>query len=236
MAHPAIDNVLSASMLPAPSGFSSQGLSSRRRIERKDDPMRLLIALIVTLGFNIPFPVAAQTPRPVSGTILSFDGSTLVMKPSTGDEVTIRVPPEVKVGAVAERKLEDIKPGDFVGSAAVRGPDGKLHAQEVHIFPDAMRGTGEGHRPMSEPNQTMTNATVAQIVTANTGRVLQLRYGNSEQAIVVDAGTRIVALIPGDRSLLKPGASVLVFVRKEADGSMTARAIQAEKNGVKPII
>jgi hypothetical protein len=82
----------------------------------------------------------------------------------------------------------------------------------------------------------MTNATVAQIVTANTGRVLQLRFGSGEQAIVVDPGTRIVVLIPGDRSLLKPGSAVLVFVKKEADGSLTARAIQAEKDGVKPIM
>jgi hypothetical protein len=99
-----------------------------------------------------------------------------------------------------------------------------------------MRGTGEGHHPMSEPNQTMTNAAVAQIVTANTGRVLQLRYGGGEQAITVDPGTRIVALIPGDRSLLKPGAAVLLFVRKEGDGNLTARAIQTEKDGVKPIM
>jgi hypothetical protein len=94
--------------------------------------------MIVTFIFGGAFSLAAQTPRPISGTLVSFEGSTLVVKRSTTDQVTIRVPPEVKVGAVAERKLEDIKPGDFVGSAAVRGPDGKLHAQEVHIFPDAM--------------------------------------------------------------------------------------------------
>jgi hypothetical protein len=198
--------------------------------------MRLLTLLIVTLIFSGGVSARAQTPRPISGTIVSFDGTTLFLRPSSGKVITARVPAEVKVGAVAERKLEDIKPGDFVGSAALRGPDGKLHAQEVHIFPDAMRGTGEGHHPMSEPNQTMTNATVAQIVTANTGRVLQLRYGSGEQSITVDPGTRIVALIAGDRTLLKPGAAVLVFARKEADGSLTARAIQAEKEGVKPIM
>src|SRR5829696_6816852 len=150
-------------------------LSSLRLGEHKEDPMRLLTLLIVTLIFGGGVSAHAQTPRPISGTIVSFDGTTLFVRPSSGKVITARVPAEVKVGAVAERKLEDIKPGDFVGSAALRGPDGKLHAQEVHIFPDAMRGTGEGHHPMSEPNQTMTNATVAQIVTANTGRVLQLR-------------------------------------------------------------
>ena len=197
--------------------------------------MRLLL-MLMALIFGSASPAHAQTPRPISGAIVSFDGITLVVRPSSGREIAVRVPPELKVGAVAERKLEDIKSGDFVGSAAVQGSDGRLQAQEVHIFPEAMRGTGEGHHPMSGPNQTMTNATVAQVVTARSGRVLHLRYGGGERAIEVDPGTRIVALIPGDRSLLKPEAAVLVFVRKEADGSLTARAIQAEKNGVKPIM
>ena len=195
--------------------------------------MRLLLMLMALLFGSAAH---AQSPRPISGAIVSFDGTTLVVRPSSGEEMTVRVPPELKVGAVEERKLEDIKSGDFVGSAAIQGSDGRLQAQEVHIFPEAMRGTGEGHHPMSGPNQTMTNATVAQIVTATAGRELHLRYGRGEQAITVEPGTRIVALIPGDRSLLKPGAAVLVFVRAEPDGSLTARAIQAEKDGVKPIM
>jgi hypothetical protein len=194
--------------------------------------MLMLVALI----FGGAFPAHAQMPRPISGAIVSFDGTTLVVRPSSGQEIAVRVPAELNVGAVAERKLEDIKPGDFVGSAAVQGSDGKLQAQEVHIFPEAMRGTGEGHHPMSEPNRTMTNATVAEVVTARSGRVLNLSYGGGERSIEVAPGTRIVALIPGDRSLLKPGAAVLVFVTNAPDGSLNARAIQAEKNGVKPIM
>ncbi len=39
--------------------------------------------------------------------------------------------------------------------------DGTQKAVEIHIFPEAMRGTGEGHRPWDlMPNSTMTNATV----------------------------------------------------------------------------
>jgi hypothetical protein len=154
--------------------------------------MRLLTLLIMALVFAGGASAQAQPPRPISGTIVSFDGTTIVVRPSSGKEITVQVPADVKVGAVAEHKLEDIKPGDFVGSAAVQGSDGKLHAQEVHIFPEAMRGTGEGHHPMSQPNQTMTNAAVAQIVTANTGKVLHLRYGSGERTIAVDPGTRIV--------------------------------------------
>ena len=179
----------------------------------------------------------AQTmPARVSGTIEAFDGKMLTVKPADGADVTIAVPATAKVGAVTDKTLADIKAGDYVGSAAVEGADGKLHAQEVHIFPDSMRGTGEGHRPMSGPKQTMTNATVAVVASAPTGQVLQMRYNGGEQSIEVDPGTRIVLLIPGDRSLLKPGAAVSVFVAKGADGSLTARAIQAEKDGVKPLM
>jgi hypothetical protein len=98
-------------------------------------------------------PVFAQNPgqgQParILGTIDSFNGQNLSVKSQDGQLVSITVPPDLKVMANAKTSLADIKPGDFVGSAADKGPDGKLHAEEVHIFPEAMRGTGEGHRPM----------------------------------------------------------------------------------------
>ena len=102
-----------------------------------------------------------------------------------------------------------------------------------------MRGTGEGHRPMSQAKQTMTNATVsgiAAVTDASKGSELQPTYSGGTQAIIVDPGTRVVALIAGDRSLLKPGAAVVVYVTKADDGSLKARAVQAEKDGVKPLM
>ena len=72
--------------------------------------------------------------------------------------------------ANAKSSLADIKPGDFVGSAAIKGADGKMHAQEVHIFPEAMRGSNEGHYPWDlKPGSMMTNATVADAVVEATG-------------------------------------------------------------------
>ncbi|MDQ0472898.1 hypothetical protein [Labrys wisconsinensis] len=196
----------------------------------------LLLPLGLALALGAAAPAAAQVPsNRVSGTIAAFDGTKLTVKAADGSSTTVTLPADVKVGAVVDRTLDDIKAGDFVGSAAVEGPDGKLHAQEVHIFPEPMRGTGEGHRPMSMPKQTMTNATVATVAKAPQGRVLQLSYKGGTQEIEVDPGTRIVLLVPGDRSLLKPGAAVAVFVSKGADGSLTARAVQAEKDGVKPL-
>ena len=195
--------------------------------------------LVLALGLGA-LPAQAQVPPGrVAGTITAFDGTSLTVKQADGTAVTVALPDSIKVGALAERTLTDIKAGDFVGSAAVEGPDGKLHAQEVHIFPEAMRGTGEGHRPMAQPKQTMTNATVGAIAAvADTpkGSVLQLTYAGGSQTIIVDPGTRIVAFIPGDRSLLKPGAAVVVFLAKTDDGSLKARAVQAEKDGVKPLM
>lgn len=177
----------------------------------------------------------------IHGTIERFDGHALAVHTLDGQDLTIAMPHGVRISALAERKLSDIKSGDFVGSAAVKGQDGRLHAQEVHIFPASMRGTGEGHRPMGEPEQTMTNAVVDGVagITQGGGRggeVLTLKYPGGEQRIEVAPGTRVVKLIPGDDTLLKPGAAVMVLASKSVDGALTARLVQAEKDGVKPLM
>jgi Cu/Ag efflux protein CusF len=146
--------------------------------------------------------------------------------------------------------LSEIKSGDFVGSAAVQGADGKLHAQEVHVFPESMRGAGEGHRPMGpDPNRTMTNGTVGaadmpqsrtmtngtvdQINGAARTQTLKISYKGGVQEIEVGPDVPIRYFVPGDASLLKPGATVSVNAVQK-DGSLTATNIQAEKDGVKP--
>ncbi len=177
----------------------------------------------------------------IHGTVERFDGNALAVHTLDGRELTIAMPKDARIAALVNRKLSDIKPGDFVGSAAVKGRDGRLHAQEVHIFPASMRGTGEGHRPMGEPEQTMTNAVVDGIAgitegDSRGGDVLTLKYPGGEQRIEVAPGTRVVKLIPGDDTLLKPGAAVTVVAGKSADGALTARIVQAEKDGVKPLM
>ncbi|MDR3496720.1 MAG: hypothetical protein P4L82_19165 [Ancalomicrobiaceae bacterium] len=196
-----------------------------------------LVVFAVCLGMAVP--AAAQSSAPsvsIAGTIDSFDGKLLTVAATDGRTVAVTVPDEVPVGAVVDRTLADIKAGDYVGSAALKGADGKLHALEVHIFAPSQRGVGEGHRPMGPPNQTMTNATVAE-VTASTGDgTLHLKYQDGEQTILVGPEARVVQFIVGDRSLLKPGAATRVFALKAADGSLTARFVQAEKDGIKPLM
>lgn len=186
-------------------------------------------------------PAAAQpasnSPERLHATVVSVSGDMMMVRTEDDETVAVALPPGVRFGALSERSLADIRPGDFVGSAAVRGRDGKLHAQEVHIFPDSLRGAGEGHRPMDQPGQTMTNATVDGVAdgAVTTGRTLRLRYPGGEQSIEVGPEVRVVGLIPGDRSLLVPGAAVTVRATRTADEALTAVSVQVEKDGVKPL-
>jgi hypothetical protein len=203
-------------------------------------PSRFLIGAFVAL---LAAPAFAQAPPPnpantarIRGVIDQHNGSTLVVKAQDGTTTTVTLAPDVRIVANAKRSLSDIKAGDFVGSAAVTGADGKLHAQEVHIFTEAMRGTGEGQRPMAAPNTSMTNATVAEVAVSPKGNVLTLKYKMGQAEIEVSPDTPIIGLVPGDMSLLKPGATVSIMAAKGDDGTLTARSVTAEKDGVKPLM
>ena len=204
------------------------------------------IAAIALLAAHL---FAQNTQVRFRGVVSSFDGTTLVVQTPDGKTTSVNVPADVRINANEKAKLADIKPGDFVGSAADKGPDGKLHAEEVHIFPEAMRGTGEGHRTMGpNPNRSMTNGTVAindpesrtmtnGTVSAASGKgsiTLTVHYKDGDQMIEVSPDTPIVTIIPGDRTLLKPGATVSV-VAMQKDSGLTVTILTAEKNGVKPI-
>ena len=193
--------------------------------------------LLIALAFVLGAPALAQTgtPQRINAVVAALAGDTLTVRREDGAVVPIALPPGTRIGAVVDRSLSDIRPGEFVGSAAVRGRDGKLHAQEVHIFPESQRGSGEGHRPMDQPEQSMTNATVDGVAEASAGRVLKLRYPGGEQSIEVGPDVRVVGMIPGDRSLLVPGAAVTVRAMRAADGGLSAVSIQAEKDGVRPL-
>jgi hypothetical protein len=216
--------------------------------------MRTRGSLAILLGFLCSGPLLAQNAAPpptrIYGTVESFSGQTLVVKSQNGETTSISVPPDTRVISIRLGNLSEIKSGDFVGSAAVQGSDGKLHAQEVHVFPESMRGTGEGHRPMGpDPNRTMTNGkvgaadmpqsrtmtngTVDQVNGAAGTRILRISYKGGEQEIEVGPEVPIRYFVPGDSTLLKPGATVSVNAAQK-DGALVATNIQAEKDGVKP--
>jgi len=181
-------------------------------------------------------PLWAQETRRVRATIEKVDGSTLYVKTRDGEDLKITLPEKQVFTAIIPATLADLKPGTFVGTGATPGPDGNLVAIEVHIFPESMRGTGEGHRPMEGPPQaTMTNANVDVSVAGVDGQVLTLKYKDGEKKIVVTPKTAIVAYTPGDRAELKPGIKIFIAsAQKQADGSWQAPRISYGRDGLTP--
>src|ERR1700746_1256984 len=192
----------------------------------------LIALLAVPAGAQNP---PEGTPTRIRGTVEKLDGQTLTVKSREGQQLTIALAPNFTVAAVVKKSLDDIKAGDFVGAASTKGTDGKLHALEVLIFPEALRGTGEGERAWDlTPDSLMTNATVAGIASAAQGPALKVTYKGGESEIVVAHSTPVVTFAPGDASLLKPGAAVFIGAIKKPDGSLSAARVNAEKDGVKP--
>jgi hypothetical protein len=178
----------------------------------------------------------AQAPQGVRvrATIDAVDANSLSLTTRTGEKVTVALAPDTIVSALVPIKLEDIKPGSFIGSAAMPQADGTQRALEVHVFPEAMRGTREGHRPFDlQPQSTMTNGTVG-AVTGSVGRTLTVSYKGGEKTIVVPPDTPVVTYEPGSRALLVPNAHVIVFGTQAADGKVTATRVSVGKNGLVP--
>ena len=116
------------------------------------------------------------------------------------------------------------------------GPDGLPTAVEVHVFPENMRGTGEGSRPYDlKPNSTMTNATVSESVVGNDGHTLLVKYKDGEKKVLVTPDTPIVTFVAGEKSELKPGAKIIIMgaIKKE-DGSLETSRVNVGRDGITP--
>ena len=176
------------------------------------------------------------TPTPVRGTVEKLDGQVLTVKARNGQTVDVSLTPDLTVAGVAKRSLADIKPGDYVATTSIKGTDGQLHAIEMHIFPEAMRArVTEGQRPSSlVEGGLMTNAFIVEVTETPQGQVLKGKWKDGTIETIVEPTAPIVTYVPGDPSLLKPGAAVTIFALKKPDGSITASRVTAEKDGVKP--
>jgi hypothetical protein len=181
---------------------------------------------------------AAQQPQMtrIRGTIESVDGQALNVKTRDGTPVTVKLVDGAPVRTVVRKSLADVKQGSFVGITAMPQADGTQKAVEIHIFPEALRGTGEGHRPWDlMPNSTMTNANVDSVVTGVDGQELVLKYKDGEKKFIVPADVEVVMFAPAAMSDLKPGEKIFVVAAKKLpDGTLEAPAITVGKNGVSP--
>jgi hypothetical protein len=190
-------------------------------------------------GFLLTFAASttlAQETMRVRGTIERVEGQVFVIKSRDGAELKVVLTDNATIVGITKASLSDIKQGSFVGVTGMPQPDGSQKAVEVHIFPEAMRGTGEGHRPWDlRPQSTMTNANVEQIVTGVDGQTLTLKYKDGEKKIIVFPDTPIVTYIPGDKSELKPGVKIFIAAaNKQPDGTLQAPRVNFGKNGITP--
>lgn len=195
-------------------------------------------ALMITgllLALAAPVANAQESPVRVRGTIDRIEGDVYIVKARNGAELKIKLPDNVLVVALSKASLADIKQGSYVGVAGMPQADGSQKALEVHIFPEAMRGTGDGHRGWDlQPTSTMTNGNVEQTIASSDGQVLTLKYKDGEKKIVVPADAPIVVYVPGEKSELKPGASIFIAAAtKQPDGTLQAPRVNVGR-GVAP--
>jgi hypothetical protein len=180
----------------------------------------------------VSFAAFAQNTTRIRGTIARLDGDALTVKTREGKEVKIQLAPDTTVAVAKGASLSDIKPGTYVGSAAMKRADGTLVAKEVHTLPPQAPA---GHMPWDlEPGSTMTNANLAGVAKASGGQEITLEYKDGSQKILVPPGTPIVMFVPGDRSALKPGETIFTTARVDADGKLSTQRIQVSKDGVRP--
>jgi hypothetical protein len=197
---------------------------------------------IVRFGAALILPVASaaalaqnEPPKIIRGAIVSVDGANIAVKTRSGEPFALRLKPGQTPTAVVRAQLSDIRLGVFVGTAAVPGKDGTLTALEVHIFPEAQRGTGEGVQPFDlAPGSSMTNANVSAVVDAVSGPKLTLTYKGGEQTVTVDKTTPIVTFAKGEPGDLVPGVSIEIFgASKASDDAYEAKAVAVGRGGLK---
>lgn len=199
--------------------------------------MPLTRPLVMMLACLVLAQAAAQSPpRRIRGDVVAIDGSRLQIRAREGDRVDVTLADNYTVTAVVPLDIGAIKAGTFVGTVAMPQPDGSLRALEVLVFPEAGRGSNEGHFPWDlRPGSMMTNATVAEVVDVAQDRRITLRYKGGEKVVTVPAGAPVVTAERGERSMLKPGAHVFIFAAMpQPDGSYTAARVTVGKDGVVP--
>ena len=204
-------------------------------VQRKTFARPLVAVAMVALSTLYAIAQQPPTPSRVRGTIESVDGDVLSVKSRSGEDVKLHVASDARVAGITQIALSDIKVGSFIGTTTVPGPDGGQNAVEVHVFPESMRGTGEGSRPYDlKPNSSMTNATVATSVVGNDGHTLLVKYKDGEKKVFVSSDTPVVTYVPGEKSDLKAGAKIVAFIKPLPDGSFETSRISVGRDGLTP--
>ncbi len=200
--------------------------------------IRTRVTLAALLIAAVSAVAVAQAPSPpvrIRGTVEKIDGTNLTIKANNGQSMNVKLADNYVVMGIAKASLADIAGGKFIGTTTVGERDGALVALEVHIFPENMRGTGEGHYDWDlRPDSKMTNANVANVTSMGKDRVLTVQYKGGEKKVLVPEKAVIVSFTPTERSALKPGAKVFAVTQRQPDGSLTAARVNVGLNGQVP--
>ena len=191
--------------------------------------------LIAAVSAAAAAQAPANPPVRLRGTVEKIDRTHLIVKTNTGQSMNVKLADNYVVVGIAKASLADVASGKFIGTTTVGERDGALVALEVHIFPENMRGTGEGHYDWDlRPTSKMTNANVANVTSMGKDRVLTVQYKGGEKKVLVPEKAVIVSFTPAERSELKPGVQVFVNAQRQPDGSLTAARVNVGLKGQVP--
>ena len=195
----------------------------------------ILALLVAALSAAAIAQAPANPPVRIRGTVERIDRTNLSVKANDGQSMNVKLADNFAVMGIAKASLADVASGKFIGTTTVGERAGALVALEVHIFPENMRGTGEGHYDWDlRPSSKMTNANVASVTSMGKDRVLTVQYKGGEKKVLVPEKAVIVSFTPTDRSELKPGAKVFVNAQRQPDGSLTAARVNVGLHGQVP--
>jgi hypothetical protein len=189
----------------------------------------LLIAFVIgLLGIQLLPAAAQQASVPIRAVIDTIDSNAIAFRDEVDGVSSVALDSATVIYASEPASLDDVSPGDFVATTAVKQADEKLHATELRIYPDALHGMGEGQRTTNDSDTIVTNATVSQVVRVpEGGQILKVKYHNGTAELIVDPQVPVTAVVWSDASALKPGMNVIVFAAKGQDGKVKAHAILA---------
>ena len=196
---------------------------------------RVLTAAAIAAAFAVT-TASAQAPQAavaVIGQIQGVDGNLLVVKTQAGEQ-KVALTNNVAVWGLEKASVSDVAKGAFIGVGATPQADGSQKAIRVIIFAEPMRGNGEGHRPWTRPNTTMTNATVDTTVSGVDGQNIMVKYKDGDKKIVIGADAVIRKYVAGDKSELKPGAHVGINANRQPDGSLQSARVNVGRGDVVP--
>src|SRR3954468_3808890 len=197
--------------------------------------IRIISALLLVVSATAFAQAPANPPVRVRGTVEKLDGNQLTVKTRSGETLNIKMADNFGVMGIHKASAADIGNGKFIGTTTIGERNGALVAEEIHIFPENMRGTGEGHYDWDlRPNSKMTNANVANVTSMGKDRVMTVQYKGGEKKILVPENAVVVAFQPTDKSELKPGAQVFVNSQKQPDGSLGAARVNVGLKGQIP--